>query len=99
MRICPKCAYIEPPIWKFCHSTFHIYWTRIEDFEEHYPHIKLRIGEKRIVGHYAYKRRKGTGQYVERQCLLDNPNAMQQWRLKFEKHNPKRGSNQRRLFQ
>lgn len=85
MRICPKCGYSDPPIWKVTRYRVHCDYARIEDFREYYPRIKIEKGERVSDGLYVYKRSsKGDGLYVERQCLRDNPNAMLQWIPDFE---------------
>jgi len=87
MRVCPKCGYHDPPIWKTTRYRVHCDYARIEDFKAYYPHIKIEKGQKISDGLCAYKRSsKGDGLYVERQSLRDNPDALTRWIPDFETH-------------
>jgi len=85
MRVCPKCGYVDPPIWR--QSAFHqtISFTEISNIEYENPEIAIKLKENNRIsdGVYAYKlTRFGR---VERQAILDNPAWEKHWDIPAEK--------------
>jgi hypothetical protein len=86
MRVCPKCGFVDPPIWK--QSAFHqnISFTEFGSLELEEPELSKRLAEsptKRCSnGPYAYKLTRFYR--VERQAILENPNWEKQWDIPAE---------------
>jgi hypothetical protein len=51
MRVCPKCGYNDPIIWKNMPHQLYQEYTTFEDFEQEYPDLapKLKLSPKLLL--------------------------------------------------
>jgi len=67
MRICPKCGYVDPPIWRHDRFKRNLDISHYEDFKEWYPNIRFKDGWGEDQ-HYVYRR---TSLYVLRKAKVN----------------------------
>ena len=84
MRVCPKCGYVDPVIWKQSAFKQNICFTQLCNLELENPEIAKKLREKRITsdGFYAYRLTRFLR--VERQAIIENPNWQKQWEIPAE---------------
>ena len=91
MRVCPKCGFIDPPMWRGSIAHREIDFTRFDDLASEYPLLAQKVkeeqsqkGTKNFVedAHYAYHLTKSGN--VERQAKLDNPTYYLKWAIPVE---------------
>ena len=84
MKQCPECGYVDSDIWRVSKWNRSVDFARYEDFLDEF-HVELEKKKPVQIGSNAYLL-TGTGIYVERQSLINNPMALTQWKLDYERN-------------
>lgn len=83
MRVCPKCGYIDDPLWRNS-LKFGINYTKLEDFATIKPHLLERIKKEKFVEELPFVYHLTKGGNVERQAIMENPSYQQRWHIPIE---------------
>lgn len=90
MRVCPRCGFVDPQIWRQNRWVSDVSYTRFEDFQKEYPAFAdLHPGEVRGDAHCYYYRGKKQHLYVYRWPKMLGPEYYPKTRHLFERHVPR----------
>lgn len=85
LRVCPKCAYVDPPEWRHSKFSYWIDFCQYEDFKKLHPKLAMDLEANPKLAedkHYIYRLTK-TGKRVHRKAKVDYG---YQWTIPMEKH-------------
>jgi hypothetical protein len=84
MRVCPKCGYVDNPLWRPS-MKFAMDFMRYEDFKSEYPHLAEKVIHRKFLVDEPFVYHVTRGGNVERMALIDNPFYEKVWGIPMEK--------------